>query len=360
MGNIKVHDCLLTLCFLLLLLNEPKLRVIAAAQNGIYEFCAVSHGYNTKDDGFFIAQVNQENKVTQKWFPVNPFAVVYNEAAGNLSLVGEVYPEVYKEFENNFMSVELEFSKPKQYTGCYCASPEFQKKRGTWTDPSYSHIEKKCTKDKYMAYLGEPNADTGLSHCPKCEGGLCKEAKANRQKNDARTPIYEEWDFFQTVTGKLGGPGLRIFRKELFDTWYGDEPIEPEYEECNLDISTQPLPQAYCSNYSSPDDGYGYGVNGKNQECGMGTWFTCTEDQNYLNEEYVGKFHIGDINIRFIKCPPTNAPTPQPTAADIPCVDIPCCKYVNITVDEQVCKDTGGDWCPVYQYNVSLPELPLP
>jgi len=108
------------------------------------------------------------------------------------------------------------------------------------------------------------------------------------------------------------------------------------------------LAQMYCTNYTDPSDGKGFGANAKSQDCGFAVWFNCEEDIAALNAQDPNppfQGHIADINLKIVPCP---APTPQPSTAPselLTCLDPPyppdidCCGLFCFNTQRQQCRD---------------------
>lgn len=182
---------------------------------------------------------------------------------------------------------------------CYCAILPFV---DSYLDPNYNRVQSKCAKEYAQA---QPSNFL----CPKCENKLCQKAA---KFDNAPMPVYDSWNFYSAIDGTIQGPGISSFIKKATGESVPDDFV------CSMDIEGLPLAQMYCSNTTDYVSGFGYGVNGKNFNCGLSFWFSCQELSS------TSLFNIGDINLEFGRCPlpPTPSPTfspttPLPTAAPV-------------------------------------------
>mmetsp|Transcript_3720 Transcript_3720/g.5039 ORF Transcript_3720/g.5039 Transcript_3720/m.5039 type:complete len:370 (-) Transcript_3720:98-1207(-) len=300
------------------------------AYEGYLKLCGVEYNPGEKTKNHVVVNVNRNNKATLNWIPPDgeSFCVFVKEEEHDkyeVILNGTVVPFDTKKYGSEPLHVNAKFTVSSDWESCWCSSEEVAKDP---LDPHYGKVEKKCTLDKYMN-----REDESLLFCPKCDQGLCKEAGKKSDELGAPNPIYKDWVFFSKVEGKFYGPGLGLLRQEIFNSFPA---VNPNLLECTLDITNIPVPQFGCSDLSNPLNGYGYGVNAKNFECGFASWFNCLEDIDALGGVDNLKVHTLDINFNLIPCP-TPAPTAQPTPKGI-------CKRVNTS--EIDCVELDGDFCP--------------
>jgi len=330
---------------------SPEDRVDALLQNrdlqsaDKYEFCGFSYSRGT--GGGLLVNVD-EGTPTLEWDEFGDFDIVWKVDKGTLTFKGEVQPEPsskYGTFEEGEMvlEVDIKFSEPVGFDSCYCAST-----LAPWVSnvekPDYTEMQKDC---RYEVYNNRPAAAEDLYFCPKCENRLCNKASNGFGSSGAPKPVYRDWTFYTKVEGTLSGPGLALFRQVMIDT-FPDAGLKEDIKECTLDITSLPLPQFSCNTPDNPFDGYGYGVNGKNQNCGFATWFKCKEDEDVLSFP-----HIADFNLEILPCrtfaptrAPVRSPTPEPTRqptinAFPPTPEPGCCFWFGL--NEQECLDNGGE-----------------
>uniref|UniRef100_A0A7S3LPI5 Uncharacterized protein n=1 Tax=Aplanochytrium stocchinoi TaxID=215587 RepID=A0A7S3LPI5_9STRA len=266
---------------------------------GVYKFCVYSFNQG-RPNNHVITNVDFNGLATMRWLPYGDFCVFIDENEGTLTFEGAVIPLDTAQYGSPVMQIQAVFSAKVDYKSCYCASPLawFVKSE---KNPSYGMIQNECTMAEYNK---RPDKASDLLFCPKCEQYQCSKANGERKSNGAPKPVYKEWDFFKEVSGTLSGEGFTLFRQEVKKHFIN---LDDTLTSCTLDISNLPLPQFHCSDLSDPFNGYGYGVNGKNQHCGFASWFKCKEDLHIQSVK-----HIGDMNIEILPCP-THAPTYAPT-----------------------------------------------
>lgn len=267
-------------------------------QNGGFDLCGTDFNPGGRKT-HLLANLDSKGRTLLRWVPFRNFEVNVNPEAGTATLSGGVVP-LGEEDEENLLTINFEYSDPVDFEQCFCASAAFA---GSLTDPNYKRIETKCDLERFMS---RPAEAEDLLFCPTCENDQCRIANKERDENGAPEPIYADWSFFQTVTGSLSGPGLELFRRTIIEGFesFG---LDPEITTCTPDITNLPLPQLECSNLDDPSIGFGYGVNGKNQNCGFSSWFNCEEDVEQLGGGML-KTHVADINLNIIPCPPPNVP----------------------------------------------------
>jgi len=113
--------------------------------------------------------------------------------------------------------------------------------------------------------------NTSLSNhdtSPNCEANQCQIAL----QNGAPQPIWQNWSFYNKTDGCLTGPGVSLFRSEINRAFPN---TDPEAHQCTPTIAGSPRAQMFCTDYSDPENGKGWGVNAKNQKCGLSFWFNC-------------------------------------------------------------------------------------
>uniref|UniRef100_A0A7S3PS57 Chitin-binding type-4 domain-containing protein n=1 Tax=Aplanochytrium stocchinoi TaxID=215587 RepID=A0A7S3PS57_9STRA len=320
-------------------LTEAQKRELQQGNN--LKLCALPHSPG-QTRNFILVNVNRNSRGTLRWLPYGDACVEIKNNQNEIKFDWQVVPQ--NDPEGPILTVEATFKNKKPFTDCWCAGEDFA---GSVENPNYGKVDKKCTISRFM---NRPDDAADLLFCPKCEGGICGEANKKRDEIGSPKPIWLNWNFYTEVEGKLGGEGLALFRQEV-EKSFPQTKVEPPVTTCTLSVLNVPVPQFGCSDLDNPEDGYGFGVNVKNLECGFATWFNCVEDLPQLGGS-ANKLHVADINFNLGRCPtpapvptptppPTNFPTPKPQE---PCVDYDCCKLIDITIDE--CNDLGGIFCP--------------
>uniref|UniRef100_A0A6S8CQX2 Uncharacterized protein n=1 Tax=Aplanochytrium stocchinoi TaxID=215587 RepID=A0A6S8CQX2_9STRA len=267
------------------------------------EMCAEAyHPY-----GHLLANLNKRGQPTVSWFPKGNFYITVGD--NYIRLKGSLVTRIPGGNQDKILEMDFTFTDERATDQCFCGSQDFVNYVGTnsVSMPNYNMVQNRCTgklqRDPYV----NPN---NLDFCPKCERDQCRRA---REAGKAPAPIYRDWRFFNDVSGTLSGDGLPVFREKIHDIF---KAVDPSLHSCTPTIKGLPLAQFYCSNMTDPDYGRGFGVNGKNQKCGMAVWLNCEEDIPTLDAGATnGIFsgHVMDINLNFMKCPPTASPTMSPT-----------------------------------------------
>lgn len=257
------------------------------------------------NDAKNIAALTTLNKrgIESRWVPPTKYLCL-NFEDEDVRITGEVCLVRGKGVvEDICLDIDITLAERKTIDDCYCSS-----ELAPWVDdfdnPSYKKVQKKCTMEAYDDRSGNA-ADLLL--CPACKKGTCNTAKKKQQKNGAPNPIYKDWDFYQTTSGSISGSGMEKFLKEL-KKCVPDVPMD--ITTCTPVVNNLFLPQMYCSDYDVPENGYGYGVNAIDQECGLSFWFNCQEYLPFLEDVS----HCLDLNLNFRTCPPSCAPTASPVS----------------------------------------------
>lgn len=201
----------------------------------------------------------------------------YDTCTKTAVLNAKVYPE-----NGDDVSLDLNavFTNPvKSVDECFCHQ-EF--------GANYTDIQEQCDQKFYR------ESGSTQPFCPKCELDQCNIAAENRPDNGAPDPIYANWIFYQNTTGMVTGSGIPLFHKLLEDRYRLVPTLEGD--KCTIDTTNYPLPQLYCTNPFDVEGQLGYGVNGKDQNCGMSFWFRCLEDGNFP------KRAAFDVNFDFVPC----------------------------------------------------------
>mmetsp|Transcript_7974 Transcript_7974/g.10418 ORF Transcript_7974/g.10418 Transcript_7974/m.10418 type:complete len:579 (+) Transcript_7974:378-2114(+) len=255
---------------------------------------------NDKDQSAALTTLNKRG-IESRWLPPSKYLCL-NYEDENVHITGEVCLSRGKSVDEDIcLDIDITLSGHKTIDDCYCSS-----ELAPWVDdfenPSYKKVQKKCTMEAY----NERDIDAqALLPCPACKRDTCNIARRKQHKNGAPNPIYKDWDFYTDVSGSISGSGMNKLLKKI-QKCIPDVPLD--ITTCTPVVDNLLLPQMYCSDYSIPENGYGYGVNAIDQECGLSFWFNCQEFLPYLEDVS----HCLDLNLNFQTCPPTCAPTSSP------------------------------------------------
>eukprot|EP00511_Aplanochytrium_stocchinoi_P006763 CAMPEP_0204840778 /NCGR_PEP_ID=MMETSP1346-20131115/38956_1 /ASSEMBLY_ACC=CAM_ASM_000771 /TAXON_ID=215587 /ORGANISM="Aplanochytrium stocchinoi, Strain GSBS06" /LENGTH=564 /DNA_ID=CAMNT_0051978389 /DNA_START=18 /DNA_END=1712 /DNA_ORIENTATION=+ len=252
-----------------------------------------------------VTQVDRANSATQIWVPTtgSNFNVNIDFDAGTAQVFGQLFP-----VGGDKVADRLEFNATlSMQTGiddCYCSQPFIA---GPPSNTKYKNVNR-CGP---IAYSERKPAYKDLLLCPHCQKGQCFRADTSVRKHVSGIPkpIYSDWVFYETVDGSIGGPGLEKYRSQIRQTF---KMVPDTIDSCTIDTTNLPVPQLYCTDFDIPENGYGFGVNGFNQKCGLSFWYNCAEDRPFLppkNKDV--KVHEADLNVNLVTC--TAAPTPTPT-----------------------------------------------
>jgi len=277
--------------------------------DGVYKFCATDFNPG-RPRTHVMTNVNMAGTATVRWLNEGDFCVILNKNDDTLTFEGTVVPMDTATYGDVSISMEVVFSMSVMFDECYCATNLFPPNNQAPKNPNYGAVENQCTP---QAYMMRPAEAENLLFCPKCEQNQCSKANNERNRNGAPKPIWEGWYFYTKVKGSLSGDGVPVFRKIAMESF---PDLNPEITTCTLNIENLPLPQFFCSDLDDPNNGYGYGVNAKNQACGFATWFNCQEDVDDGTVD--SKLHIADFNFDIEPCPTPNPTTSAPTPPTTP------------------------------------------
>ena len=198
----------------------------------------VSTGENYLNEHFLVA-VDESNKPTAKWVPVD-----------------ETIPIFFADTDNDGWVDEIVFNGTLINTG-FAGSPGENKTL---------QIEFKATGMVPFEECSQQGAN-GTLDCPKCEFSFCESTKEP----------FRYWKYFTDVHGRIYGDDI----SSLFNS------TTPTMDECNMTIEELPLAQLGKS-----------GANAKDHFFGLSTWVRCEGDQDPGEND----IHTADINIDILPC----------------------------------------------------------
>mmetsp|Transcript_7739 Transcript_7739/g.8879 ORF Transcript_7739/g.8879 Transcript_7739/m.8879 type:complete len:343 (-) Transcript_7739:52-1080(-) len=319
------------------LLSAFVLAATLFAANGAEHLCA------EEANRHLLVNVNKRSSPLVEWV-VPPSGRFYFSIADDFSYVrmqGTLIPRNHKDPWSHYLNLDYLLYNEHNVSDCFCASNYFQKLpqvKGFMKWPNYKNTEKFC--NGLLAENPQINPE-GLKWCPTCEFGQCQRAR----ELGASEPIWQDWSFYNQSSGSMTGPGVELFRQTIKEVY---PVVNASINQCTPTLQRLPSAQMFCTNYSNPEEGRGWGVNAKNQKCGLSFWFNCEEDLEALNAEtaplpYRG--HVADINLDIITCPtdsPTSSPTTSPTLNNN-CITPPfaniCCGLFCFDTERTVCQD---------------------
>mmetsp|Transcript_5819 Transcript_5819/g.7032 ORF Transcript_5819/g.7032 Transcript_5819/m.7032 type:complete len:326 (+) Transcript_5819:319-1296(+) len=264
------------------------------ASSSTIELCAVPYSPSQH----LLVTTGKNAKPTSKWIPApnTVFRVTFEENFTSVTLSGELRERNSPASDTIIM--DYTFFENHGVDTCFCADQTFltEFNAGTEEKPLYFRVQQNCNFNNVYNPVLNPE---GLDYCPFCETGQCGIARAN----GGPMPIWTEWQFYSAAEGTLSGDGMPIFRDAIAETF---PVIDESILACDPNLRNQPSAQIFCTNYTDPNSGSGYGVNGKNQKCGMAVWFNCDEDLDALDSTTTVPpgfiKHEADINLNLVPC----------------------------------------------------------